>query len=190
MVRWWLDSRYFCEDDSLETGGQDLQDHDRSSDVIAGGHLSLMSRAVEWIERIDPGTHRRVKGLRLVTAYGIAALLVTLPSITQGLHGGESLGALAGGFALWRVCLGSDGSERVGPRSCPVVRSRSSGGAPDDVVSSFPGGAGLSGRGACACCWAFLVGHMKRYGVLGARIGSQLYLGQLFAFGLGPRLQT
>jgi hypothetical protein len=101
MVRLWIDYRYFCKDDSMETGGQDLQDYDRSSDVIAGGHLSLMSRAAGWIERIDPGTHRRVKGLRLVTAYGIAALLGTLLSITQGLRGGESLGTLAGGFALW-----------------------------------------------------------------------------------------
>lgn len=29
-----------------------------------------------WLDRIDPGTHRRIKGLRLVTAYAIAAMLV------------------------------------------------------------------------------------------------------------------
>ena len=28
-----------------------------------------------WFDRIDPGTHRRIKGLRLVTAFGLAALL-------------------------------------------------------------------------------------------------------------------
>ena len=31
--------------------------------------------ASEWLDRIDPGAHRRVKGLRLVTAFGIAALV-------------------------------------------------------------------------------------------------------------------
>ena len=30
---------------------------------------------VEWLVHVDPGTHRRIKGLRLVTAYGIAAML-------------------------------------------------------------------------------------------------------------------
>jgi len=40
----------------METSGQDLHGHDRSSDVINGGRLSVMSvmsRAAEWIERID-----------------------------------------------------------------------------------------------------------------------------------------
>jgi hypothetical protein len=32
-----------------------------------------VSRIADWLDRIDPGTHRRIKGLRLVTAYGIAA---------------------------------------------------------------------------------------------------------------------
>jgi len=60
-----------------------------------------LNRAVAWLNRIDPGTHRRIKGLRLVTAYGIAALLGALPDITQGLRDGAALSALAGGFALW-----------------------------------------------------------------------------------------
>jgi hypothetical protein len=31
-----------------------------------------------WLERVDPGTHPRIKGLRLVTAYGIAWMMGTL----------------------------------------------------------------------------------------------------------------
>jgi Fusaric acid resistance protein-like len=186
MVRWWIDSRYLCKDNSMETSGQDLQGHDRSSDVIAGGHLSLMSKAAGWIERIDPGTHRRVKGLRLVTAYGIAALLGTLPSIKHGLHGGESLGALAGGFALW-----------ASVSEARIVRTESS----RDLVllcgagvvgvglmiwlAPFLVGPGRPGPELVLAVGAFFVGYLKRYGVLGAGIGSQIYLGQLFAFGFG-----
>src|ERR1700754_3614351 len=52
-----------------------------------------------WFNQIDPGTHRRIKGLRLVTAFGLAALLATVPPIANG-HA-AALGPLAAGFALW-----------------------------------------------------------------------------------------
>ena len=39
------------------------------------GMNSMVERLGGWLDRIDPGVHRRVKGLRLVTAYGIAAML-------------------------------------------------------------------------------------------------------------------
>jgi hypothetical protein len=52
-----------------------------------------------WFDRIDPGTHRRIKGLRLVTAFGLAALLAIVPHISRD-HA-ISLGPLAAGFALW-----------------------------------------------------------------------------------------
>ena len=61
----------------------------------------ILRRALAWIEYIDPGAHRRIKGLRLVTAYGIAAMLGTLLGGSHGLLGGALLGPLAGGFALW-----------------------------------------------------------------------------------------
>ena len=56
--------------------------------------------ALSWLEQIDPGTHRRIKGLRLVTAYGIAAMLGTLLGISHDLPGGASLGA-----ACRRICI-------------------------------------------------------------------------------------
>jgi len=55
----------------------------------------------QWLGRIDPGVHRRVKGLRLVTAYGIAAMLGALHDISHGLPDAGSLSVLAGNFALW-----------------------------------------------------------------------------------------
>jgi hypothetical protein len=54
-------------------------------------HRSVIATAGAWLERIDPGTHRRIKGLRLVTAYGIAAMLGTLQAISHGLPSGASL---------------------------------------------------------------------------------------------------
>src|SRR5580698_5827156 len=52
-----------------------------------------------WLERLDPEMHRRIKGLRLVTAFGLAALLATTPDIAHGRRG--LLASLAAGFALW-----------------------------------------------------------------------------------------
>ena len=65
-----------------------------------------------WLDRTDPGAHRRVKGLRLITAYGIAAMLGTMGDITRGLQGGSSLAALAGGFALWASVSEGRGTRR------------------------------------------------------------------------------
>ena len=57
--------------------------------------------ATDRLDRVDPGAHRRIRGLRLVTAYGIAAMLGTMPDIARGLPNGAALASLAGGFALW-----------------------------------------------------------------------------------------
>jgi MFS family permease len=45
------------------------------------------------------GDARRIKGLRLVTAFGLAALLAAVPGIAYGRE--MLLGTLAAGFALW-----------------------------------------------------------------------------------------
>src|ERR1700761_7918956 len=63
--------------------------------------LRALTHAGQWLDRIDPGVHRRIKGLRLVTAYGIAAMLGALHDITYGVPDAGTLSALAGNFALW-----------------------------------------------------------------------------------------
>ena len=63
--------------------------------------LGPIARAKAFLDRIDPATHRRIKGLRLVTAYGIAALLGTLLGSSYGIPNSALLASLAGGFALW-----------------------------------------------------------------------------------------
>ncbi|CAN5449472.1 hypothetical protein BH09PSE5_BH09PSE5_36930 [soil metagenome] len=55
----------------------------------------------DWLNGVDPGVHRRIKGLRLVTAYGLAALAGSSFKAAYQLASGASLGAIAGGFALW-----------------------------------------------------------------------------------------
>jgi Fusaric acid resistance protein-like len=170
----------------METRGQHLQGPDHSSDVVDGRRLPMISRAVAWIERIDPGTHRRVKGLRLVTSYGIAALLGTLPSITHGLHGGESLGALAGGFALWASVSEARIVRTESSRDLVLLCGAGVLGAVLMIwLAPFLVGPGRPGVELVLAVGAFFVGYLKRYGVLGAGIGSQIYLGQLFAFGFG-----
>ena len=61
----------------------------------------MVEKIVGWLDRIDPGVHRRVKGLRLVTAYGIAAMLGALLYSSDHISGGSFLSYLAAGFGLW-----------------------------------------------------------------------------------------
>jgi hypothetical protein len=137
-----------------------------------------------WIDRIDPGTHRRIKGLRLVTAYGIAVALGTLKDVSADVPATLSLGTLAGSFALWASV--SEG------RSTRYASSR------DLILLCIAGALGASSFALLAPllrplghAWpesvlvvgAFLVGYFKRYGITGAGIGSQIYIGQLLAYG-------
>src|ERR1700712_3596004 len=61
---------------------------------------------INWLERLDPGAHRRVKGLRLVTAYALAAMMGRQLGLSRhltihALPGADQLGWVAAGFALW-----------------------------------------------------------------------------------------
>jgi Fusaric acid resistance protein-like len=136
-----------------------------------------------WLDRIDPGAHRRIKGLRLVTAYGIAAALGTLRDISGGVPSNLALGTLAGNIALWASV--SEG------RSTRYTSSR------DLTMLCVACALGASSYALCApwlrpyghampeimlVVGAFLVGYLKRYGITGAGVGSQIYIGQLLAY--------
>ena len=82
--------------------------------------------AIDWLERVDPGAHRRIKGLRLVTAYGIAAMLGAMADIARGLPKGAALSSVAGGFALWAsVSEGRGARAEFDPRPFAAVGGRS-----------------------------------------------------------------
>jgi hypothetical protein len=139
---------------------------------------------VKWLDRLDPGMHRRVKGLRLVTAYGIAAALGSLQDITHGLPSGLSLGTLAGGFALWASVSEGRTTRAESARDLLLLSLAAALGALTFIgVSPLLEPLGRAGPELMLVTGAFLVGYLKRFGLLGAGLGSQIYIGQLLAYG-------
>jgi hypothetical protein len=178
--------------ESMGSTEQNLPEQDRlSEDVLRGGGASAI---VEWLERIDPGAHRRVKGLRLVTAYGIAAMLGALPAISHGLHTARELSFLAGGFALWASVSEGRTIRRDSSRDLALLCGAAVLGAAVMIgLTPLLAGHGKPGAELTLATGAFLVGYLKRFGVLGAGIGSQFYIGQLLAYGMklsGADLRT
>lgn len=148
------------------------------------GLLQPAAAASGWLDRVDPGTHRRIKGLRLVTAYGIAAALGTLQDIAHSVPGSVSLGYLAGSFALWASVSEGKTTRAESSRDLILLSGAAALGAILFVLLSNP--LQLMGRGASELALvigAFLVGYLKRFGVLGAGVGSQIYIGELLAYG-------
>jgi hypothetical protein len=140
--------------------------------------------AIRWLEHVDPGTHRRIKGLRLVTAYGIAAALGTLQDIAHSVPSGVSLGALAGSFALWASVSEAKTTRAESSRDLALLSFAAALGAVLFIAfSPLLQYAGRAGPELTLVTGAFLVGYLKRFGVLGAGIGSQIYIGQLLAYG-------
>ncbi|MDL2403610.1 FUSC family protein [Rhizobium mayense] len=162
---------------------------ERAAPADASGPLlnykKMAWNAVSWIDRFDPGVHRRIKGLRLVTAYGIAALLGTLHDLTH-MTGGASISVLAGGIALWASVSEARTSRFESSRDIALLTASATAGAFVMAVSAAAlNGTGLPGVELILASGAFLVGYLKRFGILGGGIGSQVYIGQLLAYSLG-----
>ncbi len=146
----------------------------------------ILRRALAWFAYIDPGAHRRIKGLRLVTAYGIAAMLGTLLGGSHGLLSGALLGPLAGGCALWASVFEGQATRASSSRDLTLMCVAAVVGAVTMIgFSSVLDRTGWPGAELTLVTGAFLVGYLKRYGVLGAGLGSQIYIGQLLAYGAG-----
>ena len=139
-----------------------------------------------WLERIDPGAHRRIKGLRLVTAYGIAALLGALRDISHGLAGSAALSGLAGGFALWASVSEGRTTRAESSRDLVLLTAAAMLGAAIFIALAMPlARLEHAGPELALASGAFLAGYLRRFGILGAGIGSQIYIGQLLAYGDG-----
>ncbi|WP_429303757.1 FUSC family protein [Paraburkholderia sp. GAS199] len=140
--------------------------------------------AADWLDRVDPGTHRRIKGLRLVTAYGIAAALGTLQDVVRDVPGNVSLGYLAGSFALWASVSEARTTRPESARDLVLLSFAAAFGAILCALLARP--LQLTGRAGpelVLVSGAFLVGYLKRFGILGAGLGSQIYIGELLAYG-------
>jgi hypothetical protein len=142
------------------------------------------SSSVAFLERVDPAWSRRVKGLRLVTAYAIAVTLGALQGHSHSLAGGASLGSLAGGFALW-ACVSEGRTRRTASARDLILLIAAAALGATSVVALAPllTGPGHPGSELTLVTGAFLVSYLKRFGILGAGVGSQIYIGQLLAYG-------
>ncbi len=150
--------------------------------------IGLMSA---WLERIDPGAHRRVKGLRIVTAYGGGLALGTVHDVTALAPGHASLATLAGGFALWASVSEARSVRYESARDLVLLCTAAAVGALFFALLApllnlpLLRQYGLAGGEWILLPGAFLAGFLRRYGVLGTGVGSQLYIGGLLAYGAG-----
>jgi hypothetical protein len=165
---------------AARTGAGGVADSVRSRNLFA-----QRWRAVDaWLERVDPGAHRRVKGLRLVTAYGLAAALGALHDVTRDVRQGALLATLAASFALWASVSEASTTRAESSRDLALLCMAAGAGAAIYVVLlPLLTGVGRVGPEITLVSGAFCVGYLKRFGMLGAGIGSQIYLGQLYAYG-------
>jgi Fusaric acid resistance protein-like len=151
---------------------------------LRGFVVRPVGSALDWLGRIDPGTHRRIKGLRLVTAYGIAAMVGSLQPITHGQSADASLSSLAGGFALWASVSEGQSTRAASSRDLLLLCAAAAAGAASMIaLAPILSGPGRPGPELTLATGAFFVGYLKRFGILGAGIGSQIYIGQLLAYG-------
>jgi hypothetical protein len=139
-----------------------------------------------WLERVDPGTHRRIKGLRLVTAYGIAWMMGTLEGRSIQLPGHNSLSALAAGFALWASVSEGRTTRAASSRDLLLlVLAAVLGAATMMDLAPILARVGRVGPEFTLVIGAFCVAYLKPVGILAAGLGSQFYIGQLLAYGVG-----
>jgi hypothetical protein len=156
----------------------------RTEPAAADDKPTAVGSFIAWLEQVDPGTHRRIKGLRLVTAYGIAAALGTLQDIMHNLPGAMSVGSLAAGFALWASVSEARVTRPESSRDLTLLCTAAALGAAMFIVfAPLLQSIAQAGPELTLVTGAFLVGYLKRFGMLGAGIGSQIYIGQLLAYG-------
>jgi hypothetical protein len=144
-----------------------------------------------WLERVDPGAHRRIKGLRIVTAYGGAIALASVHDVSALDPRHASLTTLAGGFALWASVSEARGARYESARDLVLLCAAAAAGALFFALLAPLLGVpllrqyGLGGGEWILLPGAFLAGYLRRYGVLGTGVGSQLYIGGVLAYGAG-----
>jgi hypothetical protein len=145
--------------------------------------IDLIRVVNTYLNRLDPNATRRIKGLRLVAAYGIAVLIGTSRGLTHGLSSGSSLGALAGGFALW-ACVSEGRTQRTtSTRDLAILTMAAAFGAVMMItIAPIISGPNHPGPELTLVTGAFLVGYLRRFGPLGTGIGSQIYIGELLAY--------
>jgi len=111
-------------------------------------------------------------------------MLGALHDVAQGLPEAASLGALAGNFALWASVSEGALTRGKSARDLALLCVAITMGAISFIaLAPLVVWMGQPGLELILIIGAFGAGYLRFYGVLGAGIGSQLYLGQVLAFG-------
>jgi hypothetical protein len=136
------------------------------------------------LQQLDPDGRGRIKGLRLVAAYGIAAALAGTMGVPGLALPAATLAVLAGNFALWASVSETRAAPLPACRDLAVLCAGAGLGATLYILLA-PLLAPYARAGAefTLVAGAFLVGYLKRYGPLGAGMGSQIYIGELLGYG-------
>jgi hypothetical protein len=147
---------------------------------------TLLGSIAFWLEKVDPGSHRRIKGIRLVTAFGLATLAAAHYASSYSIQKGDILSALAGGFALWGSVSEARSTRFESTRDLFLLTLAAVAGAiVTAAIVPLVDFWGFSVSEIVLVLGAFLVGYLRRFGTTGAGIGSQFFIGQLLACGAG-----
>ncbi len=110
-------------------------------------------------------------------------MLGTLLGTSHGLSNGSSLGFLAAGFALWASVSEGRSTRGECSRDLAILVAASVLGAFVMIeLAPILRTSHWLGPELTLVTGAFLVGYLKRFGILGAGIGSQIYIGELLAY--------
>jgi hypothetical protein len=111
-------------------------------------------------------------------------MLGTMPEISRSLPHAASLSSLAAGFSLWASVSEGQATRIRCSRDLLALNGAAVLGALLMIaLTPILTGVGRPGPEFTLIAGAFLVGYLKRFGILGAGIGSQIYIGQLLAYG-------
>ena len=112
-------------------------------------------------------------------------MLGTTADIVRGLPDGAALNSLAGGFALWASVSEGRATRAESSRDLLLLSAAAALGAASFIVlAPLLQHLGHAGPELTLATGAFLVGYLRRFGLTGTGVGSQVFLAPL------PRLST
>jgi hypothetical protein len=138
-------------------------------------------RIAAWLDGVDPGGRRRIRGLRLAAVFAVASMAGIL-----AMPGPHSLyaGGAAGNFAIWASLYEAAPTRRRAIVDLVALIGASALGTATSAVWT-----GLVGTQDAALSLlplaggAFLVDYAKRYGTLATGAGSMAFIGQTIGSG-------
>jgi hypothetical protein len=102
----------------------------------------------------------------------------------RGLPDGAALNSLAGGLALWASVSEGRATRAESSRDLLLLSTAAALGAASFIfLAPLLQQFGHAGPELTLVTGAFLVGYLRRFGLTGTGIGSQIYIGQLLAYG-------